>query len=53
MNDAKEGKLATEKTPHNSAHQPLPKCADRPGTTASSTPPSFAENTLDRLTSAF
>ncbi len=23
MNDAKEGKLATEKTPHNSAHQPL------------------------------
>jgi len=23
MNDAKEGKQATEKTPHNSAHQPL------------------------------
>jgi len=22
-NDAKEGKQATEKTPHNSAHQPL------------------------------
>jgi len=33
MNDAKEGKAATEKTPHNSPHQPLlfdlAQCGDR------------------------